>query len=75
MGHYRRLLEPIGNVPPAEFESMFYRREDLLNRRTHRAESPMNPGPFKQASGAKVGLSGAQPVLDDEGHGITWRLT
>jgi transposase InsO family protein len=24
----RRLLEPIGNVPPAEFESMYYRQLD-----------------------------------------------
>ena len=24
----RRLLEPIGNVPPAEFESMYYRKLD-----------------------------------------------
>ncbi|HEX2490584.1 MAG TPA: hypothetical protein VHR27_14340, partial [Blastocatellia bacterium] len=23
-----RLLEPIGNIPPAEFESMYYRRQD-----------------------------------------------
>ena len=26
--NHRRLLEPIGNVPPAEFEATFYRRED-----------------------------------------------
>ena len=26
--NHRRLLEPIGNVPPAEFETSFYRRED-----------------------------------------------
>jgi putative transposase len=24
----RRLLEPIGNIPPAEFELMYYRRQD-----------------------------------------------
>jgi len=24
----RRLLEPIGNIPPAEFESMYYRQLD-----------------------------------------------
>jgi transposase InsO family protein len=24
----RRLLEPIGNIPPAEFESMYYRQQD-----------------------------------------------
>jgi len=22
------LLEPIGNIPPAEFESMYYRQQD-----------------------------------------------
>jgi putative transposase len=26
--NHRRLLEPIGNVPPADFETAFYRRED-----------------------------------------------
>jgi putative transposase len=24
----RRLLEPIGNIPPAEFELMYYRQQD-----------------------------------------------
>jgi transposase InsO family protein len=24
----RRLLEPIGNIPPAEFELMYYRKQD-----------------------------------------------
>jgi len=24
----RRLLEPIGDIPPAEFESMYYRQQD-----------------------------------------------
>jgi putative transposase len=27
--NHRRLLEPIGNVPPAEFEAAYQRREDL----------------------------------------------
>jgi putative transposase len=26
--NYRRLLEPIGHTPPAEFEAAYYRRED-----------------------------------------------
>ena len=45
----RRLLEPIGNVPPAEFESMYYHQQDesaadrgLTQTRT----SPENPGRF-----------------------------
>jgi putative transposase len=24
----RRLIEPIGNIPPAEFELMYYRQQD-----------------------------------------------
>jgi transposase InsO family protein len=27
--NHRRLLEPIGHVPPAEFEAAYHRREDL----------------------------------------------
>lgn len=27
--NHRRLLEPIGNVPPAEFEAVHYRKETL----------------------------------------------
>jgi putative transposase len=27
--NHRRLLEPIGHVPPAEFEAAYDRREDL----------------------------------------------
>jgi putative transposase len=26
--NHRRLLEPIGHVPPVEFEATYYRRED-----------------------------------------------
>jgi hypothetical protein len=28
--YHRRLLEPIGDIPPAEFEEMFYREQTLV---------------------------------------------
>ena len=27
--NHRRLLEPIGHIPPAEFEAAYHQREDL----------------------------------------------
>lgn len=50
--NHRRLLEPIGDVPPAEFEAAYYRKETLnedpTKPPTHTAEPPMNPGRFKR---------------------------
>jgi hypothetical protein len=43
--NHRRLLEPIGHVPPAEFEAAFRREENLV--RLKGPEPPMNPGRFR----------------------------
>jgi transposase InsO family protein len=43
--NHRRLLEPIGHVPPAEFEVAFRREEEP--RSTQAPEPPMNPGRFR----------------------------
>ena len=44
----RRLLEPLGYVPPDEFERAYYNRQPASGRagRTHVTESPGNPGRF-----------------------------
>ncbi|ELT42581.1 DDE-type integrase/transposase/recombinase, partial [Arthrobacter nitrophenolicus] len=44
----RRLLEPIGNIPPAEAEAKFYAALDAEphGRITNRNQPPSNPAPF-----------------------------
>jgi transposase InsO family protein len=45
--NHRRLLEPIGHVPPAEFEATYHQREDPSRTcRTQGTKPPMNPGRF-----------------------------
>ena len=45
--NHRRLLEPIGYVPPAEFEAAFRRGGPQLRCPTQATEPPVNPGRFK----------------------------
>ena len=44
----RRLLEPIGNMPPVEFETAYYRQreESAIPVLTQPNQSPGNPGRF-----------------------------
>ena len=46
--NHRRLLEPIGNIPPAEAEADYYRSTDRVRHGgvTHTNEPPGNPGRF-----------------------------
>jgi hypothetical protein len=56
----RRLLEPLGYLPPAEFEAAYYRGQEspALGGWTPVIESPENPGRFIPASIATL----ASPV-------------
>jgi transposase InsO family protein len=46
--NHRRLLEPIGHVPPAEFEAAYYQRGGPQpHYRTQGPEPPVNPGPVQ----------------------------
>ena len=42
--NHRRLLEPIGHVPPSEFEAANWGRRLNGNRSTQRIHPPVNPG-------------------------------
>ena len=46
--NHRRLLEPIGNVPPAELELAYHRQqsESAVGSLTQTPEPPENPGRF-----------------------------
>ena len=58
--NHRRLLEPIGHVPPAEFEAAFQREEDpSYPARTQAPEPPMNPGRFTSRKLAEQDSCGA----------------
>jgi putative transposase len=46
--NHRRLLEPIGNIPPAEFEARTISARERRPGRSH-SESPKNPGRFTPA--------------------------
>jgi hypothetical protein len=46
--NHRRLLEPIGDIAPAEFEAMYCESQDA-------PESPEKPGRFKQARVGRIG--------------------
>ena len=49
--NHRRLLEPIGNIPPAEFEEEYHRQAASERRRsTQTNESPLNPGRFSPSN-------------------------
>ena len=50
--NHRRLLEPIGHIPPAEFEAAFQREEEPSYLPTQATEPPMNPGRFKSLDDA-----------------------
>jgi hypothetical protein len=55
--NHRRLLEPIGYVPPAEFEAAFHRQEDPSHpARPKQPRPPMNLGRFRASVlGAETG--------------------
>ena len=44
--NHRRLLEPIGHVPPAEFEAAYQREEDPSYSPVLTPEPSVNPGRF-----------------------------
>jgi hypothetical protein len=44
--NHRRLLEPIGHLPPAELEAAFHRKQ--LPCSTQATKPPMNPGRFSR---------------------------
>ena len=57
----RRLLEPIGNVPPVEYEQQYYQAQNAPTHggRSHVIQSPENPGRFIAAvGGAETQLHG-----------------
>jgi putative transposase len=62
--NHRRLLEPIGHVPPAEFEAAYHQREDPSRTAGRKQpKPPVNPGRFTEGLGLveallSFGLSG-----------------
>ena len=46
--NHRRLLEPIGHLPPAEFEAPFQRGGSQLPCSTQAPRPPVNPGRFSR---------------------------
>jgi hypothetical protein len=44
--NHRRLLEPIGHIPPAEFETAHYQRKMPHHSWTQATKPPVNPGRF-----------------------------
>jgi hypothetical protein len=57
--NHRRLLEPIGDVPPAEFEAAYRRREDPSNTVGLTEPSLGKPGPVHSG---KPG-PGSEPIM------------
>ena len=75
--NHRRLLEPIGNIPPAEFEEEYYRQATSRRGSTQTTESPLNPGRFKNGASAVIARSAPadhesapRAPLARESHGI-----
>jgi putative transposase len=54
--NHRRLLEPIGHVPPAEFEAAYHQREDLSRTAALKDPSLREPGAVQPDSGGLAGF-------------------
>jgi len=53
--NHRRLLEPIGHIPPAEFEAAYHQRgRPQRPCSTQAIKPPVNPGRFNEERSAAV---------------------
>ena len=73
--NHRRLLEPIGNIPPAEYEQQHYHQQETQSHGglTQLTEPPENPGRFTivHCAGDEEEMEG--PVEDDGCGGCSQR--
>ena len=62
--NHRRLLEPIGNVPPAEAEARYYDQREVLPSRVIQAKTPpRNPARFTCSVSRRSRRGAIGPVL------------
>jgi len=67
-GSYRRLLEPIGNIPPAEAEE--HERTTAYVRATHTKQPPANPARFTGTNHEVEPIRKFLPILPSTYHAL-----